>query len=122
MRLLDYIDVRTLIKEADSSEHKESFHVLERTKMYRIGFGVRTSLKSSSFFLEVSIYSHSINEHNTRSNITQQLPLLKKLQKRGYMISCQDETCTVLEIQVPQNSLSTELKYLKTMLHNTFQD
>jgi hypothetical protein len=95
---------------------------LEKTKDYRIGVGVRTSAKSSSFFLEVIIYRYSIKELSTMSDIAYQLPLLKNLQKRGYLVSCQDEICTVLEMLVPQDSLPNELSYLKTTIYKIFQD
>lgn len=111
------IDIHSLMEEARSSEDKESYRTLEKTYDYRIGIGVRTATKSLSFFLEVFIYHHS-----KKDDITQQLPLLKKLQERGYLVSCQDETCTVLEILIPQDSLSTELSCLKTILYKTFQD
>lgn len=122
MRSSNRSNVLSLVKEACSSEHKEAFRVLERTKKYRISLGVRTFAKSLSFFLEVNIYHRLIEEHNTLSDITQQLLLLKKLQKRGYSVSCQDEICTVVEMRVPQDSLSGEVKYLKTIINNTLQD
>jgi hypothetical protein len=121
MSTSNQIDVRSLLKEAQSSEHKESFRVLEKTKDYRIGVGVRISTKSPSFFLEVIIYQHSTKEHLTVSDITQQLPLLKKLQERGYLVSCQDEVCSVLEMTIPRDSLLVELAYLKTSICKTFQ-
>lgn len=116
MKSSNHLDVHSLLKEAQSSEHKESYRVLEKTKNYRIGVGVRTSAESPSFFLEVIIYRHSTKEHSTLSDIAQQLPLLKNLQERGYLVSCQDEICTVLEMLVPQDSLSTELSYLKATI------
>jgi hypothetical protein len=38
------------------------------------------------------------------------------------LVSCQEETCVVLELIIPPDSLVSEVTYLKTMLKNTFQD
>jgi hypothetical protein len=120
MLTINQTDVRLLLKEAKSSEHKESYKTLEKTTDYRIGVGVRLSTKSPSFFLEVIVYQHSIKGHFNLSELTQRLPLLKKLQERGYLINCQDEASIVLELMAAQDSLLSELAYLKTSIHKIF--
>jgi hypothetical protein len=122
MNSSNQIDVHSLLKEAQSSDHKESFRVLEKTKEYRIGMGVRTATHPPSFFLEVIVYRQSPKNGSILSDITQQLPLLKKLQEEGYLVSCQDEGCTVLEMLITRDSLSEELSSLKSFINKTFQD
>jgi hypothetical protein len=118
----DQIDYRSLIQEARSSEQKESYRVVEKTKQYRVGIGVRISASSPSFFLEVIVHPLSTNKDTPNSKFTQHLVLLKTLQKQGYSIICQEETCTVLEKISPKESISIELMNLKTTLYKTFQD
>jgi hypothetical protein len=111
------IDIHSLLKEAHASEQKESYRVVKKTKKYRIGIGVRLSAASPSFFLEIIVYNLLTDENWYLSDSFQQVPFLKTLQERGYTISCQEETCTALERILRQDSLSTELLYLKTLLY-----
>jgi hypothetical protein len=108
------IDIASLVKTAKNSEQKESYIVVEKTKHYRIGAGVRISASSPSFFLEVIIHRSA--------TIIKHILFIKALQERGYLVSCQEETCTVLELILPPDSLISEVVYLKTMFKNTFQD
>jgi hypothetical protein len=110
------IDITSLLKEANASEQKESYRMVEKTKNYRIGVGVRLSPISPSFFLEIILYHLPAYKNHPLSDPLQQVPFLKRLQERRYTISCQEETCTALERILPQDSLSSELTYLKTLL------
>ena len=110
------IDIASLLKEASALEQRESYKMVEKTQNYRIGIGVRLSVHSSSFFLELIIYHHSPDEHFPFSDPRQLISFLKTLQERGYVISCQEETCTALERMLPQDLLSNEVSYLKKLI------
>jgi hypothetical protein len=110
------IDAASLVKEASASEQKESYRLIEKTQSYRIGIGVRLSPRPPSFFLEIIIYHLPVNENPSRSNSQQQRPLFKRLRQRGYVVSCQEETNTALERILPQDSLATEVHFLKSLV------
>jgi hypothetical protein len=114
MTMMNSFDIASLIKEAEHSEQRESYRVLEKTQKYRVGVGVRISATSPSFFLEVVI-------HSPTTFITY-IPFMKALQERGYVVSCHEETCTVLELILSRGSLDSEITYLSRVLQTAFED
>jgi hypothetical protein len=120
MTMSKRIDIASLVKEAERSEQREAYIVVEKTRKYRIGEGVRLSATTPSFFLEVIIHHRSKNRQS--SDFATQILILSALQERGYSVSCQEETCTVLELMLSSDSVVSEVAYLKTMLKNIFQD
>jgi len=109
------VDIRALIEEAENSEHKEAFKILDRKQDHRIGVGTRLELPDKqSFFLEVLVYLCSDKAQVDLPALEKKLKLLKKLQKRGYSLSCQDGNCITCEIIMPPQSLSAEYETIES--------
>lgn len=115
------IDVQALLEDAKSSEHKESFRVLERSRDHRIGVGARlTSSNLPSYFLEVLIYLCPSSSSVNLLSLEKKLILLKELQARGYSLNCQDN-CISCEANVPSKNLVPEHETIKSIMKRTSQ-
>ena len=102
------INPQVLLTEAGNSEHKEAYRILDKTKDYRIGAGVRIEQSNQlSFFLEALIYLCPDHVSVNMPLLERKLEFLKELKERGYSICCQDSNCIACEIIVsPQNMVA----------------
>ncbi len=122
MKETELIDVQALEREAKNSEHKESYRVIEKSRSYRIGVGVRlASSGQPSFFLEALVYVCPNSPSVDISLLEKNLMLLKELQARGYSMSCQDDSCISCETTVPPQNLAAELETIKSTIGRIFR-
>jgi len=111
------VDIQALRKEADSSEHKEAYKVLEKSKNYRIGVGVRLeSTNQPSFFLEVLVYLCPNSPQVDISLLQKNVMFLRELQARGYSLVCQDDNCISCETTVSLQNLASEYETVKMVM------
>ena len=110
-------EVASLLEEARISEHNESYVVLEKNEDIRIGAVARiTSEGTPSFFLEVAV---TLNPGETvdLDALDRKIIFLKKLEARGYDMSCQDESTICSEIPTTERSISDDIKTIKTIMN-----
>ena len=116
MRKKLQIDFQDLQEEAERSEHKEAFRVLERRNDYRMGVGARLETPHHpSFFVEVLV---NICQRSSKVDLVvlqEKLELLKELQARGYSMSCQDYSCISCETTVSSDNIASEYEFLKSI-------
>lgn len=115
------IDVQLLKAEAKTSEHGESYGVLERTRNYRIGVGARLGPSGQAFyFLEVVVHlCPSASEVDT-ALLEKSLAFLKELQARRYSLSCEDDGSISCEIDLSPDNLDTEYEAVKSAVIRIF--
>ena len=112
----------SLLEEARVSEHNESYRVLEKNEDIRIGAVARiTTDGTPSFFLEVTV---SLNPSETvdLDALDRKIIFLKKLEARGYTLSCQDESTICSEIQTTENNIPNDFTTIKTIMDETPSD
>lgn len=115
------IDIQTLRSEAETSEHGESYRVLERTCHYRIGVGARLKPPDQpSYFLEVVIRFCSSETKVDIELVEKSVTVLKGLKSRDYSLSCEDDGSVSCEINVAPKKLSAEYEAVKAMIARAF--
>ncbi|MFQ5821683.1 MAG: hypothetical protein ACE5I5_16990 [Candidatus Heimdallarchaeota archaeon] len=114
MKVPIQIDVQALQETAKRSEHKEAYKVLEKSKNYRIGVGVRLrSPNQPSFFLEVLVYLCTDDTQVDLPLLEKKLNFLKELQGRKYFLSCQNDSSIFGEITIPVVNLEVEYETIE---------
>jgi len=115
MRKMLQISFQDLQEEAERSEHKEAFRVLERRNDYRIGVGARLEMpRHPSFFVEVLVQICRRSSKVDLILMREKLQLLEELQARGYSLSCQDYSCMSCETTVSSENIASEYEFLKS--------
>ena len=106
----NHIDITSLRKEAEKSEHKEAFRIIKRTQRYRVGVGTRLESEESSpkFFIEVLVHLCSSNSPVELELVERNLVLLKRLAKRGYFLTCEEGSSVSCELTVSSARLAEE--------------
>lgn len=111
------INTNALLKEAESSEHKEAYQTLDKTQNFRIGIGVRlTPPNPPSFFIEVLIHLYSNSDAFDLKQMESSLTCLKELQARNYILTHQDDNCFSCEKVTPAQNLAEEYEAVKSLL------
>jgi hypothetical protein len=117
MKKTNLIDIQALWKEAENSEHKESYRILERSHDYRIGVAARLEPPHGpSLFLEVLIYLCPNYSEVDVPLLEKNLMFLKELEARGYHLNCQDDTCVSCESAVSPRNFAEEYETVKAMI------
>jgi len=115
------IDTKILKAEAETSEHGESYMVLERSPNYRIGVGARLNPSGQVLcFLEVVVHLCPRPPEVDTSFIEKSVTLLKELQARKYSLSCEDDGSISCEIDLTPDNLDTEYEAVKSTVRRTF--
>jgi len=109
------IDMRLLESEAETSEHGESYKVLERSRNYRVGVGARLGPSDRlSYFLEVVIILCPRSPEVDTAHLEKELMLLKELQERGYSLSCEDDGSISCEASIASRNLDGEYEVVRS--------
>jgi hypothetical protein len=117
------LDALALLRQAEASEHKEAYHILEKTQNYRIGEGVRlTPPNPPSFFVEILLFLASNNDIVYLRVLEKDVCALRELQARGFKAIFQDGNCISCEVQVPAERLQTEKEQDKTLMERIFKN
>ena len=103
------INIHSLQEEAEKSEDNEAFQVLARIKNCRVGVGTRLeSDDKPSFFIEVLVSLCTSNRSVNLDHIEKKLLLLRRLEERGYILSCEEDSSVSCELIVPSKNLMAE--------------
>ena len=112
------IDTKTLMEKAKASRDKEAYKPLEKTSSYRIGVGARIdSPNPPSFFLEVIMKLSTKNGEVNLPNLEKTLHSLKKLKKRGYSLTYQDDNSISCEKTTSLHEISQEYETAKSIIN-----
>jgi hypothetical protein len=112
----ELIDADALIREAKTSQHKESYRLLERNHAFRIGVGARAdSSDAPSLFIEIIISPCPNSSEVDLQNLEKTLEFLKRLQVRGYSLTYQDGNCICCEKSLSAQTLPTEYEAIKSL-------
>jgi len=115
MKKLRATDIQTLAKEAKNSEHKEAYKVLSKDGNCRIGIGARLAPSGQlSFFIEVLVYLFTEPSEIDLPLLETKLEFLRELEKRGYSLACQDESCISCEITIAPRNLASEYETIRS--------
>ena len=113
-----------MLKEAKSSEHNESYTVLEKNNNYRVGAGARLDAASGqpSFFIEVLIYLCSAPPNTELQGLERRVMFAKELQTRGYSFNCQDGNILCEITTTSAKELASERRAVAALADRTFQE
>jgi len=115
MKKLRATDIQALAKEAENSEHKEAYRVLSKDNNCRIGVGARLAPSGQlSFFIEVLVYLFTEPSEIDLPLLERKLEFLEELEKRGYSLACQDDSCISCEIIIAPRNLASECETIRS--------
>ena len=115
------IDIRALQIDAENSEHKEAYRVLDRSSNYRIGVGARlTPSGQPSFFLEVVVQSCLESSEVDLQLLEKNLMFLKELKARGYSLNCEGDGSISCEVTVSPQNVASEYGNIRLTIRNIF--
>jgi len=115
------IDIQALQTDAENSEHKEAYRVLDRSSNYRIGVGARlTPSGQPSFFLEVVVQSCLESSDVDLQLLEKNLMFLKELKARGYSLNCEGDGSISCEVTVSPQNVASEYENIRLTIRNIF--
>ena len=111
MRKANKIDAHSLQEKANKSEDKEAFAVLARMRNCRVGVGARMeSATKPIFFIEITA-SLCADHHTVNLNsLENSMLILRKLEERGYVLTCDEDGSISCELAVLAENLTVEYK------------
>ena len=115
------IDIQALQKDAENSEHKEAYRVLDKSSNYRIGAGARlTPSGQPSFFFEVVVQSCLESSEVDLQLLEKNLVFLKKLKARGYSLNCEGDGSISCEVTVSSQNVASEYEAIRMTIKDIF--
>ena len=115
------IDIQALQTDAENSEHKEAYRVLNRSSNYRIGVGARlTPSGQPFFFLEVVVQSCLESSEVDLQLLEKNLMFLKELKARGYSLNCEGDGSISCEVTVSPQNIASEYENIRLTIRNIF--
>jgi hypothetical protein len=122
LKIATPLNFRALIEEANASEHKEAYRLLEKKEAFRIGIGVRVLPSSDipSFFVEIIVnLCPGLNKVDLQI-LEKALSCIKALQARAYSLTCQDSHHISCEKNLSEQNLTAEYEIVKSLMTQTF--
>jgi hypothetical protein len=111
------IDTKVLIEEARALRDKEAYQLLENTQSVRIGVGARCSSSiTPSFFVEVIVKLSTENTEVDLKKLEKVLRLLEALQKKGYILTYQDDVSISCETTTEINQVNNEYSSARALI------
>jgi hypothetical protein len=110
------IKAEELLETAKKSTDKESYEVMHKTRVYRIGVGARATPPAPSFFIEVIV---NLSDESKKVDLTQLeniLRFLRMLQTRKYSLIYEDDNYIQCEAIRASQDLNQEYLTLKSLL------
>ena len=121
MKRTKQIDPATLLEDARKSEHRESYMLLSKNKNYRVGVGAEiTASNQPSFFFEILVYPCSGTVNVDLLLLEKALILLKRLQAKGFLLSCQDSNCISCQRTVTAERLVAEYENIDSIMRQVY--
>lgn len=88
--------ITPLLHQFEATDEKEIYQQLEKTRVYRIGVGVRREAAGSpSFFFELTLQLATENGTVDLHRLETALALLQALHAQGYTLSFQDGSTSI---------------------------
>lgn len=113
---LQSIQTNELLELANKSADKESYMVLQKTEVYRIGVGGRATSPNPSFFIEVIVNLSNETKKVDLAQLENILGCLRMLQTRKYSLAYEDNNYVQCEITVAPQDLNEEYLTVKSLL------
>ncbi|MCW4017582.1 MAG: hypothetical protein NWF00_02680 [Candidatus Bathyarchaeota archaeon] len=114
------INSNALAKEAKVSKNKETYKLIEKNQIYRIGVGARAdSTDAPSFFIEVLVSLSAGSGEVDLSYLKKALTCLKTLQSKGYLLAFEDGNIVSCE-KKRLHDLNEEYLAVKSLLKTAF--
>jgi hypothetical protein len=91
-------NAKELKKQAETSEDKEAYRQVSKSKAYRMGIGARVASSSSAvFFVEIVVNLSPDGGEVDLESLKKALTVLGTLKKNGYTLTFQDDSCILCE-------------------------
>ncbi len=105
-----------LLETAKKSPDKESYRVMNKTQLHRIGVGARVTSPDASFFIEVIVNLSDESKKVDLGKLENITRFLRMLQARKYALNYEDDNCIQCETTKDSNDLNEEYLSIKTLL------
>lgn len=123
MKESNRIHIDSLEEEAKKSEEKEAFKVLVKMQNCRVGAGARyDSADNLSFFVEVLLNLCASNNPMNLDLVEKNLVLLRRIEERGYVLSCEEDGSILCELTVSSKNLISECEVMNSIVRRAFLD
>ena len=110
------INADELFEIAKKSSDKESYRVMHKTQLYRIGVGARVTSPEATFFIEVIVNLSDETKKVDLTKLENTTRLLRILQTRKYTLNYEDDNCIQCETTKTGQDLNEEYLSIKTQL------
>ena len=101
---------------AKKATDKESYRVLHKTQIYRIGVGARATPFDASFFIEVMINLSDETKKVDLAKLESILRFLRVIQTRKYSLTYEDDNYIQCETTRARQDLNEEYLSIKSIL------
>jgi len=116
------IDTECLAREARDSEHNEAYMPMGKLDEISVGVGARaTARREIAFFIEVLIPFCSGSEVDL-DRLEGMLKILRRLEKRSYSLTCQDDMSFSCELVTREKDLENEYTRMIRVLDRCVPD
>ena len=105
-----------LLDTAKKATDKESYQVMHKTQLYRIGVGARANPPDASFFIEVIVNLSDESKKVDLAKLENITRFLRILQTRKYTLNYEDDNCIQCETTKANQDLNEEYLSIKTLL------
>lgn len=117
------IRIQSLREQAKKSEDGEAFTVLTRIYNCRIGVGARAEpTEEPTLFIEVLVSICRGRDPVDLDHVEKSLFLLRQLEKRGYVLNCEEDGCISCELAVSPRNLIAESETTSSMMSSLGQE
>jgi hypothetical protein len=116
MTLQNPISADELLDTAKKSADKESYRVMHKTQLYRIGVGARVTSPDTSFFVEIIVNLSDETKKVDLARLENITRFLRILHSRKYALNYEDDNCIQCETTKAGQDLNEEYLFIKTLL------
>jgi len=116
MTLQNPVSTDELLDAAKKATDRESYRVICKTQLYRIGVGVRVTSPDASFFIEVLVNLSDESKKVDLAKLENITKFLRILQTRKYALNYEDDNCIQCETTKASQDLNEEYLSMKKLL------
>lgn len=110
-------DINELLEKIRNTREKEVYRLVEKTRDFRWGIGVRRAAEAPSFFLELIVRLSTNDGAIDIASLERTIVLLRLLHERGYALSFQDGSPAIAcEKGLTEQSLMKEYREIQGLL------